>query len=754
MRARLEALSRYAILDTPPEQAFDDLCAIAARVCRAPIAVVNLVEETRQFFKAEIGLGVRETPVDVSICAHAILQRDLFVVPDTTRDPRFACNPLVQGAPHLRFYAGALIETPEGVPIGTVCVLDHQPRPDGLTDEQADTLRALARQAMTQLEHRRLMLRLAEREAELERVQDIAGVGGLEVDLRSGFKNRRSPQYLRIHGLPVDAADETHEEWVRRIHPDDRARTEGGFIAAVRKGETSYRAEYRIIRPSDGEVRWIAAVAEIERDEAGRPIRLVGAHRDITERKRDEEALRTSEQRLRAILDTMPQMVWSTRPNGDHDYFNKRWYEFTGVPEGTTDGEGWNGMFHPDDQERAWTAWRHSLATGEPYEIEYRLRHRSGDYRWVLGRALPVRDEAGAIERWYGTCTDINEQKTTAGVLAAQTGQLQALLATAPVAVWFTDDLQVRRVMRNGYAGGLMGVAETSTASLTTTGAGSITGIRMRYRGAPADPSELPLQRAVRGEDVRDEEYELVFEDGRPSLTLLSSASPLRDASGAVTGAVAVSLDITARKRTEEARELLARELSHRIKNIFAVVGGLVALSARGQPEAATFADNLRHRLHALAQAHEYVRPHSPESAPDVEGQSVRGLIELLLSPYAQGRADRIVVRGSDALLGSKSATALALCLHEQATNAMKYGALSAPAGRVEIVTQVTDGVLHLRWQEIGGPEVKGAPERQGFGTVLAARSIAGQLGGELRHNWRPSGLEMDLSVPLENLAR
>ena len=120
-------------------------------------------------------------------------------------------------------------------------------------------------------------------------------------------------------------------------------------------------------------------------------------------------ALRESEAGFRTLADTMPQMVWSTLPDGFHDYYNQRWYEFTGVPEGSTDGEGWNGMFHPDDQERAWARWRHSLATGEPYEIEYRLRHHSGDYRWTLGRALPIRDAKGQILRWFGTCTDIHE---------------------------------------------------------------------------------------------------------------------------------------------------------------------------------------------------------------------------------------------------------------------------------------------------------------------------------------------------------
>ena len=106
--------------------------------------------------------------------------------------------------------------------------------------------------------------------------------------------------------------------------------------------------------------------------------------------------------------------VGPRRPDGYHDFYNQRWYDYTGVPEGSTDGDGWNAMFHPDDQERAWARWRHSLQTGEPYEIEYRLRHRSGDYRWTLGRALPVRDRSGEIVRWIGTCTDIDESKRTA----------------------------------------------------------------------------------------------------------------------------------------------------------------------------------------------------------------------------------------------------------------------------------------------------------------------------------------------------
>jgi PAS domain S-box-containing protein len=135
--------------------------------------------------------------------------------------------------------------------------------------------------------------------------------------------------------------------------------------------------------------------------------------------------------RFQAITDSIDQMIWSTRPDGFHDYFNQRWYDYTGVPEGSTDGEAWNGMFHPDDRERAWETWRHSLETGVPYHIEYRLRHRSGEYRWTLGRAHPVRDATGRIVRWYGTCTEIDAEVRAREVLARSREVLEVEVAKA-----------------------------------------------------------------------------------------------------------------------------------------------------------------------------------------------------------------------------------------------------------------------------------------------------------------------------------
>ena len=127
-RDRLAALRSYHVLDTAPEPAFDSLVQLAAQVCDTPIAAINLIEDRRQWFKAEVGLGFRETPVEVSICAKAILQRGLFIVRDITQDSRFASTPLVTGPPHVQFYAGALLETPQGLPLGTLCALDYEPR--------------------------------------------------------------------------------------------------------------------------------------------------------------------------------------------------------------------------------------------------------------------------------------------------------------------------------------------------------------------------------------------------------------------------------------------------------------------------------------------------------------------------------------------------------------------------------------------------------------------------------------------------
>ena len=240
---RLAALQGYGILDTSTGPIFDDFVRIAAQVCEAPIAVVNLIDATRQWFAAEIGLGVRETALDISICAHAILQPDVFVVPDLTLDSRFDCNPLVTGEPGLRFYGGALLETPDGLPLGTMCVLDYKARPQGLTERQAFTLRALARQVIAQLELRRAVAEkeLMVQEAHHRVKNSLAMVHGLLALQARATSYPEAAQQLRESAARVHTFGAMHEH-LYRLGADskvDLAAYLGGLVNDQNKAQAS-----------------------------------------------------------------------------------------------------------------------------------------------------------------------------------------------------------------------------------------------------------------------------------------------------------------------------------------------------------------------------------------------------------------------------------------------------------------------------------------------------------------------------------
>jgi PAS domain S-box-containing protein len=221
----------------------------------------------------------------------------------------------------------------------------------------------------------------------------------------------RSEGLYDLIGIHPYEADPTRDWWSERIHPEDLGRLQTQMVDLRTAHRDRYDVEYRV-RHRDG--RWIDVWDRgyLIRNPQGLPIRVVGFTADITTRKRAEAELRNSELNFRTLADTMPQIFWTARPDGWVDYYNRRWYEFTGRSSVESQGWNWESILHPDDRQACILAWQTAVQTGQDYQIEYRYRRASdGQYRWFLGRAFPLRDEQGQIIRWFGSSTDIHDQK-------------------------------------------------------------------------------------------------------------------------------------------------------------------------------------------------------------------------------------------------------------------------------------------------------------------------------------------------------
>ncbi|MES1023298.1 PAS domain S-box protein [Gloeocapsa sp. BRSZ] len=214
-----------------------------------------------------------------------------------------------------------------------------------------------------------------------------------------------------LYGLTPGSFGGTYEHWRQQVHPEDIVRIEQSLQEKIQTRGEEWQGDFRIFHAQTGEIRWIAAKSRFFYDNFGQPIRMIGVNLDISDRKHTEVALRESELNYRMLADTMPQLFWTTLPDGYHEYYNQRWYDYTGLTLEETKGAGWNHVLHPDDQQRSWEVWHESLQTGKNYEIEYRFRRFDGEYRWFLGRAFPLHDDTGQIIRWFGSCTDIHDQK-------------------------------------------------------------------------------------------------------------------------------------------------------------------------------------------------------------------------------------------------------------------------------------------------------------------------------------------------------
>jgi PAS domain S-box-containing protein len=279
---------------------------------------------------------------------------------------------------------------------------------------------------------------LREREAELARVQQLGRIGGLEVDLTTGFRNRRSPEYLLIHGLPPEAVYESHEDWVQRIHPEDRVATEQKFRDAVAGDVREYSVQYRIVRPSDGKTRWISVNSTIERDADGKAVRLVGAHTDVTEQVMADQALRQSEERFRKLADQLAELnatlaqrveektrerdrIWNVSQDllvvadrkGVWRTVNPAWTRTLGWSEAELLNRTSEWLEHPDDGGIT-RAQVKKLAAGETtVKFESRFRHKDGSYHWLSWTGVSDQD------RNYAVARDVTAEKAAAERLKA-----------------------------------------------------------------------------------------------------------------------------------------------------------------------------------------------------------------------------------------------------------------------------------------------------------------------------------------------
>jgi len=306
------------------------------------------------------------------------------------------------------------------------------------------------------------------------------------------------------------------------------------------------------------------------------------------------EARGDDELGFRAMADLMPQMVWSTRPDGFHDYFNRRWYDFTGVPDGSTDGEGWSDIFHPDDRALAWERWRRSLETGELYQIEYRLRRRDGVWRWVLGRALPARGEGGRIRRWFGTCTDIDDLKRAELALHDSEARFRSLVEATSAVVWRCPPE------------GLLGRDQTAWGAFTGQSPDDYEGDGWIGAIHPDDRERTlaAWREAVASGRLYHVEHRLRRADG-VFLPMLVRATPIRAADGRVVEWIGVHTDVSELKRAEAALRDLADGLETKVNERTAeLVRTRVALERANRGLEATVAA----RTEALRTANEEIK--------------------------------------------------------------------------------------------------------------------------------------------------
>jgi PAS domain S-box-containing protein len=258
-------------------------------------------------------------------------------------------------------------------------------------------------------------------------VHQIGKIGHWEWNAQTD-QNVWSPEIEALYGLPPGGFEGGYQGWAKLLHPDDLPKAEADVRRALETGQ--YFTEFRVIWP-DGSVHWLETRAKMFKDDRGKPLRMTGVNMDITDRKRQEEALLASEQRWRTMAEALPNLVWTDLPDGQCDWLSSQWGKYTGIPEQELLGLRWlETVIHPDDRQRTLRCWVAACADQADYDLEYRIRRHDGEYRWFKTRGVPMRDQDGKIVYWFGTCTDIEDVKRMETALRETDRRKNEFLAT------------------------------------------------------------------------------------------------------------------------------------------------------------------------------------------------------------------------------------------------------------------------------------------------------------------------------------